>query len=350
VAIDAPSVTVLLPLLNEVESIDLCLESLVAQDYPGPIEILIAEGGSTDGTRERLSQWEALLPRLRVIENPRRLQSHGLNLLAEHAAGEVVVRADGHTTYAPDYVSRSVETLRRTGAMVVGGLMKPVGTNPFTKAVAAAMTSPWAIGTAKFRHADAEMEADAVYLGAMRRSDFLRVGGIRTFPTGVAEDADFFFRLSRAGARVVLDPLIVSSYQPRTDLPGLFRQFRRYGQGKAEMFWVNGELPSRRPLAPLALVIALAAGLALSMIGGKVLPLAVLVGVWLVGSLLVFRSHGRLALAVAAVAAVMQVAYGIGLVWGLVRGPGPVRDLRSPPVRSVVPPGRSTADQRDRHP
>jgi cellulose synthase/poly-beta-1,6-N-acetylglucosamine synthase-like glycosyltransferase len=340
----------MLPLLNEAESIDECLQTLAAQDYAGLVEILVAEGGSTDGTRERLQAWEARLPGLHVIDNPRRLQSHGLNLLAERASGEVLVRADGHTTYARDYVRRAVDTLQRTGAMVVGGLMRPVGTSRFTKAVAAAMTSPWAIGTAKFRHATEETDTDAVYLGAMRRTDFLAVGGIRTFPTGVAEDADFFFRLSKVGAKVVLDPLIISDYQPRTDLAGLFRQFRRYGQGKAEMLWVNGQLPSWRPLAPLALVIVLLAGLALSLIGGTLLPIGVLVGVWLLGSLLVFREHRRLTPIVAGVAAVMQVAYGVGMAWGLVKGPGQVRSLRSTVVRGVVPPGRSAADQSDGDP
>jgi glycosyltransferase involved in cell wall biosynthesis len=335
----------MLPLLNEAESIDECLQTLAAQDYAGPIEILVAEGGSTDGTGERLQAWKAKLPGLHVIDNPRRLQSHGLNLLAERATGEVLVRADGHTTYARDYVRRAVDTLARTGAMVVGGLMRPVGTTPFTKAVAAAMTSPWAIGTAKFRHATQETETDAVYLGAMRRSDFLAVGGIRTFPTGVAEDADFFFRLSKVGARVVLDPLIISDYQPRTDLAGLFRQFRRYGQGKAEMFWVNGEFPSWRPLAPLALVIALLATVLSSMVSRSWIPLGVMLAIWLVASLVVFRPLGRIGPAVAGVAAVMQVAYGLGLAWGLVRGPGPVRDLRSTTMRSVIPPGRPTADQ-----
>jgi cellulose synthase/poly-beta-1,6-N-acetylglucosamine synthase-like glycosyltransferase len=340
----------MLPLLNEVESIDPCLTSLAAQDYAGPIEILMAEGGSTDGTRERLAEWVARLPRMRVVDNPRRLQSHGLNLLAEQATGEIVIRADGHTTYAPDYVRRSVDTLQRTGAMVVGGLMKPTGSDRFTRAVALAMTSPWAIGTAKFRHATSEMETEAVYLGAIRRSDFLAMGGIRTFPTGVAEDADFFFRLSKAGARVVLDPLIVSSYLPRTDLGGLFRQFRRYGQGKAEMFWANGEFPSWRPLAPLALVMALVASSVISLVGGTLLPLGILAGAWLIGSLVVFLPHGPLTPAVTATAAVMQLAYGLGLAWGLLRGPGPLRGLRSLTVGGVVPPGRPPADYGDRNP
>ncbi len=340
----------MLPLLNEVESIDMCLESLTSQDYSGRIEVLVAEGGSTDGTRSCLADWERKIPDLRVIDNPQRLQSHGLNLIAEHARGEILVRADGHTTYAADYVRRSVETLQRTGAMVVGGLMTPTGTNTFTRAVAAAMTSPWTIGPARFRHATDETEADAVYLGAMRRSDFLAMGGIRTFPTGVAEDADFFFRLGKVGAKVVLDPLIVSSYRPRSDLGGLFQQFRRYGQGKAEMFWANGGFPSWRPLAPLFLVLAIAGAVLASFILGNPKPLGVVVGSWLVVLLLVSLPHGAIAPAVAGVAALMQFGYGLGLAWGLLRGPADVRELRSSPVRGVVPPGGASADQSDGDP
>lgn len=347
---EPPVVTIILPVLNEVESIDACLTTLAGQDYAGQVEILVAEGGSTDGTRARLVDWALKLPSLRVIDNPKRLQSFGLNSLATNARGEILMRADGHTTYAPNYVRQSVQTLQRTGAMVVGGLMTPVGSGRLTRAVAEAMTSPWAIGPARFRHATEESEADAVYLGTMLRSDFLALGGFRTFPTGVAEDADFFYRIRRGGGRVVLDPLIISHYQPRTGWGGLFRQFRRYGQGKAEMFWLNGEFPSWRPLAPLALVILITVVVTASIAGGNYWPVVVLAGTWLAASLLVFSAYGRMAPAVSGVAAVMQVAYGLGLAWGLVRGPGPVRGLRSAAVGGVEPPGRTPADQSDRDP
>jgi succinoglycan biosynthesis protein ExoA len=177
----------------------------------------------------------------------------------------------------------------------------------------------------------------------------LALGGIRTFPTGVAEDADFYFRLGKAGARVVLDPLIVSSYRPRTGWRSLFRQFRRYGQGKAEMFWANGEFPTWRPLAPLALVILLAAAAIVSIVVGSAAPVLWVGGGWLLGLLLVSLQHGLLAPLVAAVAAVMQVSYGLGLAWGLLRGPGPVNALRLP-VGRVVPAGGAAADEGDRHP
>src|ERR687885_672019 len=94
-----PSVSILLPLLDEAPTIDAVLASLAAQDLPWPFEVVVADGGSTDGTPELVASWRSRLPRLVVLDNPRRLQAHGLNLAAARATGEILVRADGHTVY-----------------------------------------------------------------------------------------------------------------------------------------------------------------------------------------------------------------------------------------------------------
>lgn len=318
----------MVPVLNESDRIDRCLESLASQDYQGTIEIVVADGGSTDATAARLAAWQRRLPELQVIPNPERLQSMGCNQAARHGSGEVLVRADAHTTYAPDYVSRSVATLLRTGASAVGGRMQPAAETRYQRAVAAAMTSPWAIGPAKFRYVDRESATDVVYLGTFRRADFLRLGGYRTFPSGVAEDADLFFRMRAQGGRVVLDPHIRSFYSPRGSWGRLWQQFRRYGQGKAEMLWVNGSFPSWRPLAPLLLVGGLVASLVLSLTGGPWWSFPAVIAAWMGTLVVVSLAHLGRAPLVAAVAALMQLAYGLGLLWGLARGPGAVRELR----------------------
>ncbi|MGH8928595.1 MAG: glycosyltransferase, partial [Acidimicrobiia bacterium] len=138
----SPSVAVMLPVLDEAASIDACMESLASQDYQGPLEILVADGGSTDDTLERIAAWSERLPRLRVFENPERVQSAGLNLLAEVAHSDILVRTDAHTTYAPDYVSRSVAALDQAGLAAVGGPMVPEATSGFGRAVATAFRSP----------------------------------------------------------------------------------------------------------------------------------------------------------------------------------------------------------------
>lgn len=310
----------MLPILNEAGALDACLESLAKQDYRGPVEILVAEGGSTDGTRARLDQWKQRLGSLRVVENPRRLQSHGLNLLATTASADILIRADAHTRYAPDYIRRSVEALQKTGATAVGGPMVPRAVTSFGRAVERAFRSTIGIGPAAFHHTDQPRIADTVYLGATRRSTWIENGGMRTFPSGVAEDADFYYRLRNQGGIVLVDPTIVTSYQPRETVTGLWRQFYRYGLGKAEMLHVNGEFPSWRPLAPLALVLGLTAGVVFWMLGIPWL-LAVGLGGWLLVMLIASRLNPLVLFAMA----VMHLSYGLGLLRGLLRSPSGVR-------------------------
>ena len=164
-------------------------------------------------------------------------------------------------------------------------------------------------------------EADTVYLGAMKKDTWDSLGGMRTLPSRVAEDADFYYRLRKAGGKVLVDPAIATIYQPRETITDLWRQFYRYGLGKADMLYINGEFPSWRPLAPLALILGLAAGLVLLLWGDPRLLTVVLVA-WLLA--LVIAS--RLSPLVLIATAVMHLSYGIGLLRGLLRSPRRVRD------------------------
>jgi succinoglycan biosynthesis protein ExoA len=322
-----PPVTVILPVLNEAAHIEATMADILGQDYSGEVEVVVADGGSTDGTREYLDRLAAVDARVTVIDNPRRRQAHGLNAAAGVARGEVLVRADGHTRYASDYVRRSVEALQELGG-AVGGRMNPVGYDVFSRAVTAAMNSPLTMGPARFHHATEREEVDTVYLGAFRREDFAALGGIRSFPSGSSEDADFYYRWRQSGRKVFVDPAIRSEYAPRNRPGSLWRQYWRYGQGKSEMFWVNGRFPSWRPLAPLALVVAVLAGIIWGVASGWWVPLAVVTGAWLAVLLAASVRAGTLLPVVVFAAAIMHLAYGLGGIWGLVRGPGPVRHLR----------------------
>jgi glycosyltransferase involved in cell wall biosynthesis len=321
-----PGVTILLPVLNEEDSIGPTLDDLLGQDYAGTLEVVVADGMSTDRTRELVVERASGDRRLRLVDNPLRRQAPGLNTAASVASGEVLVRADGHSRYAPDYVSASVSALAQLGG-AVGGRMSPVGVDGFSRAVASAMDSPLTMGPARFHHADGREEVDTVYLGAFTREDFEAIGGFRAFPSGSSEDADFYYRWRRSGRRIHIDPGIVSSYTPRRDPGSLWRQYWRYGQGKAEMFWANGRFPSWRPLAPMTLVVGLAAGLVMGLAAGSWLPLLALGGSWLL--VLAVAARGRQdPLLVMLVAGLMHLAYGIGGLWGALRGPWAVRALR----------------------
>jgi succinoglycan biosynthesis protein ExoA len=327
-----PSASVILAVFNEAEFIDGLISDLGGQDYPGLMELIVADGGSTDGTRQSLDEWAAGDPRVLVISNPHRRQSHGLNLAAARATGEILVRVDGHTRFASDYVTASVRVMEETGG-AVGGRMAPVGRSDFGRAVAAAMGSPLTIGPGRFHHATVREEVDTVYLGAMRREQFEELGGFRAFPSGTSEDADFYERWREHGYRVFVDPSITSTYTPRDDPRSLWAQYYRYGRGKSEMLWLNGKLPSLRPLAPLALVLGLLLLAVVGVVTRAWLPLAVLAGLWLLLLVWVAVRANEPAHRVFTAAAIMHVAYGSGELVGLVTGPGrqPKEDYSASP-------------------
>ncbi len=328
-----PPVSIILPVFDEIANIDGVIDSLARQGYEGSLEIVVADGGSEDGTRERLDERAERDSRIVVIDNPLRRQPSGLNLAAERASGEILVRADGHTLYATDYVQRSVAALAETDAVAVGGPMNPVADGGFSASVAGAMNSPLVL-PARFHHAEQREEVDTVYLGAFRRSDFLAIGGFRTFPSGTSEDADLYARWRSGGRTVVVDPTIISEYTPRGSPGALWNQYFRYGMGKAEMLWANRRLPSLRPLAPTLLIVGLITFAILAIVTGVWWPLAALAGVWLLWLLYVGISSTASVVGVAFAAAIMHGSYGFGLLWGLVRGPGRVRRSIGAVVRS----------------
>src|SRR5262245_14764892 len=171
-----PLVTIAMPAFNEEHYIEACIASVQAQDYPRDrIEILVADGRSTDRTRDVLARLAASDPRIRLVDNPRRIQAAGLGLIVREATGDVIVRMDVHCEYAPDYVSKCVEVLQRTGADNVGGAQRARATTLFQRALCAALSSPLGTGGVKYRH-DGEGFVDTVFLGAFRRRVFETVG------------------------------------------------------------------------------------------------------------------------------------------------------------------------------
>lgn len=271
-----PAVSVVLPTLNERAFISDCLRTLRAQDYPNIAEIVVVDGGSEDGTRELV---EAAGGLVRLVDNPRVTAASAMNIGIDAARSSIIVRADAHTIYAPDYISKAIEALEQTGAKVVGGGMRAVGVTAFGRAVAAVTSSPVGIGPGKFHYAEEPQEVETVYLGVYDKSTVTDVGGYdEDNLQWAAEDQELNFRIRRAGGTIYLDPRIQSQYFPRQTVKALRRQYHNYGICKASTLVKHHTLPYWRPLAPAAMVAGTAGWVALSLVTRPAAALVPFVG------------------------------------------------------------------------
>lgn len=322
-----PFVSIVIPCLNEEASLPECLDSILSQDYPrDKLEILIADGGSSDDTLGVIERYAASNPAatIRVVKNPDRIQAAGCNRAIAESRGDVIVRMDAHARYQRDYVTSCVNELAKTGAEIVGGAQRAVWRTPFQRAMVAALESPLAMGGAAYRNPSSEGFVDTVWLGAFRRDAFEHVGLYD--PSAVTnEDAELNHRVIRAGGKVFLSRNIVAYYYPRESLRALARQYFRYGMGRARTSLKHRSLQSPRPIAPLLLVIALlavafaspfssAAEASLALLGSIYLGI-----VSLEASRMGFRRGLDIAPDILAILPTIHFAWGTGFLAGLFR-------------------------------
>ncbi len=319
---DVLPVTIILPTLNERAFIRDCLDTLLRQDYSGIVEILVVDGGSTDGTQDIIATVEGPI---RLIDNPKMTAAAAMNLGIKNCSTGVFVRVDCHTLYAPDYVSKSVESFTSSGATVVGGPMRPEGANPFGRAVAAVTTSPFGIGNGKFHYGTQLEEVETVYLGIFDKQAVIDVGGYDEQELQwAAEDQELNFRIRRAGGRILLDPAIRSVYFPRDNPRSLARQYRNYGLCKASTLKKHRTLPYWRPLVPTGMV---AGSISWSlMLAARRRPSIALVpyllygvGATVVATGLSRRSKPASFTNCLMALAICQWSYGIGFLEGMIR-------------------------------
>ena len=159
-----PLVSLIVPCRNEKDCIEPCVRSLLAQEIPiGSFEIIVADGLSNDGTRNILARLAAEHANLRMVDNPGRIVSTGLNTAIRAARSRIIIRIDVHTQYAPDYISQCTAVLQETDADNVGGPWVAQGTGYIGQAVAASFQSPFAVGGARGHNPHHTGPVDTVY-------------------------------------------------------------------------------------------------------------------------------------------------------------------------------------------
>jgi succinoglycan biosynthesis protein ExoA len=300
---------------NEARHLHESVGAILAQDYPGPLDLTIAGAPSQDGTAQVLETL-AKDARVKVVDNPAGVTPAGLNAAIHASSGAVVVRVDGHAVIPPSYVRRAVELLDETGADNVGGVMAAEGETVFEQAVAAAMSSRFGTGDARFHYGGPPGPVDTVYLGAFRRAALNRVGGydetlVRT------QDSELNLRLRQTGGTVWFSPELRVRYRPRGSLRALAAQYFQYGQWRRVVSRRHpGSLRWRQLIPPVG-IAACAAG-AVALIAGSrwgLLPFAVYLCAILTGTVIAGRRvPPGVAARLPAVFATMHTAWGLGFL------------------------------------
>lgn len=253
---------IVVPTLNEARHIGALLEALLVEAEALDARIIVADGGSTDGTTDIVAKRALNAPRIALIHNPRRIQSAAINLAAEAFGNGIdyLIRIDAHGAYPPDYCRVLVaEAEQRQVASIVVPMIT-VGVAPFQRAVATAQNSAIGTGGSAHRTGKASGPVDHGHHALMRIDAFRGVGGYDP-SFRFNEDAELDHRLAQAGHTIWLTERTAMTYYPRSTAAGLFRQYFGYGGGRARNILKHRMWPRLRQLAPLAIlpVVLLAA-------------------------------------------------------------------------------------------
>ncbi len=340
---ERPFVSAVVPCRNERDHIAACLVSILANDYPpARCEVVVVDGMSDDGTRERILEVAAAHSRVRLVDNPARVTPAALNLGIAETRGAIVLRMDAHVRYPADYIGLLVEALETTGAENVGGVLRtlPGGPGPMAEAIALGMTHPFGVGNARFRTGvSTPAWVDTVPFGCFRRALFERLGG---FDVELVrnQDDEMNGRIIRSGGRILLLPNVVVDYFARPSLHQLARMYYQYGYYKPLVVRKLGGVPTVRQLVPAGFLLAVAGAALLAWLAPTIgrPALALVAGAYLLGVLGAAlgtwsRTRRTAALLLVVVFPVLHWGYGIGYLRGLLpamrwrRGSRPVADV-----------------------
>jgi cellulose synthase/poly-beta-1,6-N-acetylglucosamine synthase-like glycosyltransferase len=309
----APVATVVIPARDEERAIADCLRSVLASDERS-LQVIVVDGASTDRTREIVLAMAEDDPRIELLVNPAGIIPASLNLALAAARAPWFVRVDAHATVPPDYVRRAVDHLRSGSWGAVGGRKDGVGRTPAGRAIAAAMASPFGVGGSTYHHGTSRREVEHVPFGAYP-TELARALGGWDERLRVNQDFEFDHRVRQSGHRILFDPELRIDWECRQAVGDLYRQYRRYGRGKAVVAALHPRSVKPRHLVAPAFVAALAAGTAV--LPRRAAPLAALAGAYGAALGVATASAGR-GLAggdrrwLPAAFAAMHVGWGIG--------------------------------------
>jgi len=305
-------VSIILPILNEERHLADTVAAILAQEYSGEIEVILALGPSKDRTNEIAAAIAQQDGRVILVDNPTGRTAAGLNAAIARSKFPIICRIDGHAEINKHYVSDAVRILQERDAVNVGGVMAAEGHTTFERSVATAMRSKLGVGSSRFHTGGEAGPSDTVYLGTFKKEALVAAGGFDERFTR-AQDWELNFRLRSNGGIVWFDPSLIVTYRPRSTLKALAKQYFQYGRWRRAVSRSHKGSVNYRYLAPPTAVVILV----LSLVGGLFIhsilftPLLTYFLAILVGSFAIGKTWKE-KVALPAVLMTMHLVWGIG--------------------------------------
>lgn len=310
-------ISLVMPCFNEELFVVPAIESLADDFFKENCELLVIDGNSSDGTREKVKSIIAEGLPIRLINNPGQTQAFGMNRGIEQADGEIIMRIDAHCIYPSDYIRTCFNLLEQKDADNVGGVMFPKGRGAGQKAIALALCHPIGVGDARWHLGNYKGFVDTVYLGTYRKSLIEEIGPYDTNAVP-NEDAELNLRILNAGKKIYLDGAIKVEYFPRETFRRLAQQYFRYGKGRAYTTRKHRKVTSWRQVAPLLLGPGLITAVGLSfwrwefLLADLAYPLALLVAALFSWRKKAERVSLKIRLLTALAFGIMHICWGAG--------------------------------------
>ena len=251
-------ISVILPVRNEGKRIRHALDAILDQDYPKDnVEIIIADGLSTDETRAIIEEYQNKQSSIQLIDNPGEIVPTGINLAIRKSKGEIIIRVDGHCIIEKDYISRCVHHLRNDNVHGVGGPMETIGETNLSKTIALAMSSSFGVGNSAFRTTFGKtMLVDTVPFPAYTREIIHKVG-LYDEELVRNQDDEYNYRIREFGGKLLLAADVRSKYFSRGTLLKLWKQYFQYGFFKIRVLQKHPRQMSLRQFIPPIFVLVL---------------------------------------------------------------------------------------------
>ena len=312
--ISQPSVSFILPILNEERDLENCVSAILQQDYLGSIEIILALGPSIDKTTQIANTIAAGDTRIKLVDNPTGQTARGLNLAIKSSSYEIICRIDGHSEIDRTYIKTAVLIMQETGAVNVGGLMYANSEFGLQRTIAQAMRSKLGVGPSKFHTGGKAGPSDTVYLGVFKKSAIIAAGGFDERYIR-AQDWELNHRMRKQGGLIWFDPRLIVTYRPRNSFSKLAKQYFQYGRWRRVIARQHPQTVNYRYLAPPTAVVITLVSIFSGLFINRILILPslayiflLLIGGFLIGKKLVDR------LIMPFVLATMHFSWGVGFL------------------------------------